>query len=53
MTTLSINTIAQAFTKTAKAENGEVLREAIGKFDFKVHLQLDLATPKCNKWLAI
>ena len=49
MTILKINTIAQAFTKTAKAENGEVLREAIGKFDFKVNLNVDLATPKMQQ----
>lgn len=45
----AINTIAQAFTKTAKAESGEVLREAISKFDFKVNLQLDLASPKMQQ----
>ena len=49
MTKLSINTIAQAFTKTAKAENGEVLRDAIGKFDFKIDLGLDLSTPKMQQ----
>lgn len=46
---LAINTIAQAFTKTAKSENNEVLREAISKFDFKVNLQLDLASPKMQQ----
>ena len=49
MTQLFINTIAQAFTKTAKSENGEVLREAIGKFDFGINLELDLATPKMQQ----
>ena len=49
MSNLTINTIAQAFTKTAKAENGEVLRDAIGKFDFNINLQFDLATPKMQQ----
>ena len=49
MAQLFINTIAQAFTKTAKSENGEVLREAIGKFDFAVNLEFDLATPKMQQ----
>ena len=49
MHTLNINTIAQAFTKTAKAENGEVLREAIGKFDFSMNLEFDLTTPKMQQ----
>ena len=49
MSQLVINTIAQAFTKTAKAENGEVLREAIGKFDFGINLAFDLATPKMQQ----
>ena len=49
MKNLHINTIAQAFTKTAKAESGEVLREAISKFDFKLDLELDLATPKMQQ----
>ena len=49
MSQLVINTIAQAFTKTAKAENGEVLREAIGKFDFGINLEFDLATPKMQQ----
>ena len=49
MTQLFINTIAQAFTKTAKADNGEILREAIGKFDFKIDLELDLSTPKMQQ----
>ena len=49
MTQLFINTIAQAFTKTAKSENGEVLREAIGKFDFGINLELDLASPKMQQ----
>ena len=49
MTKLVINTIAQAFTKTAKSENGEVLREAIGKFDFGINLEFDLATPKMQQ----
>ena len=51
MTQLFINTIAQAFTKTAKNENGEVLREAISKFDFKIDLELDLSTPKMQQIL--
>ena len=49
MSQLFINTIAQAFTKTAKSENGEVLREAIGKFDFKIDLEFDLSTPKMQQ----
>ena len=49
MKNLHINTIAQAFTKTAKAESGEVLREAISKFDFKIDLELDLSTPKMQQ----
>ena len=49
MAQLFINTIAQAFTKTAKSDNGEVLREAIGKFDFTVNLEFDLATPKMRQ----
>ena len=49
MTHLTINTIAQAFTKTAKSETNEVLREAISKFDFKVNLQLDLESPKMQQ----
>lgn len=49
MAQLFINTIAQAFTKTAKSENGEVLREAIGKFDFGINLEFDLATPKMQQ----
>ena len=49
MSKLSINTIAQAFTKTAKAENGEVLREAIGKFNFSINLDYDLTSPKMQQ----
>ena len=49
MSQLFIKTIAQAFTKTAKAENGEVLREAIGKFDFGINLEFDLSTPKMQQ----
>ena len=49
MSHLTINTIAQAFTKTAKSETNEVLREAISKFDFKVSLQLDLNSPKMQQ----
>ena len=49
MTQLFIYTIAQAFTKTAKSENGEVLREAIGKFNFKIDLEFDLSTPKMQQ----
>ena len=49
MKTLNINTIAQAFTKTAKNENGEVLREAIGKFDFAINLDFDLESPKMQQ----
>ena len=49
MNTLSINTIANAFTKTAKNENGEVLREAIGKFNFAINLDYDLDTPKMKQ----
>ena len=49
MAQLFINTITQAFTKTAKSESGEVLREAIGKFDFGINLEFDLATPKMRQ----
>ena len=49
MKNLHINTIAQAFTKTAKSESGEVLREAISKFDFKIDLKLDLESPKMQQ----
>ena len=49
MSQLFINTIAQAFTKTAKSESGEVLREAIGKFDFGINLEFDLASPKMQQ----
>ena len=49
MANLFIKTIAQAFTKTAKAENGEELRKAIGKFDFCIDLWFDLATPKMQQ----
>ena len=49
MAHLTINTIAQAFTKTAKSETNEVLREAISKFDFKVTLELDLNSPKMQQ----
>ena len=49
MKTLNINTIAQAFTKTAKAESGEVLREAIPKFDFAINLEFDLSSPKMQQ----
>ena len=49
MSHLTINTIAQAFTKTAKSETNEVLREAISKFDFKVTLELDLESPKMQQ----
>ena len=49
MNTLSINTIANAFTKTAKNENGEVLREAISKFNFAINLNYDLSTHKMKQ----
>ena len=49
MNTLSINTIANAFTKTAKNESGEVLREAIGKFNFGIKLDYDLTSPKMQQ----
>ena len=49
MNTLSINTIANAFTKTAKNENGEVLREAISKFNFAINLDYDLSSPKMKQ----
>ena len=49
MNTLSINTIANAFTKTAKNESGEVLREAIGKFNFGIKLDYDLESPKMQQ----
>ena len=49
MSHLTINTIAQAFTKTAKSETNELLREAISKFDFKVTLELDLNSPKMQQ----
>ena len=49
MKNLHINTIVQAFTKTAKSESGEVLREAISKFAFKIDLELDLSSPKMQQ----
>ena len=49
MNTLSINTIANAFTKTAKGDNGEVLREAISKFNFAINLDYDLESPKMKQ----
>ena len=49
MHTLNINTIAQAFTKTAKNESGEVLREAIGKFNFAINLDFDMSSPKMKQ----
>ena len=49
MTQLTINTIAQAFTKTAKSETGEVLREAISKFNFTINLDYDLSSPKMKQ----
>ena len=49
MHTLNINTIANAFTKTANNESGEVLREAIGKFDFAINLNFDLSSPKMKQ----
>ena len=49
MHTLNINTIAQAFTKTAKNESGEVLREAISKFNFAINLDFDLDSPKMKQ----
>ena len=52
MSKLAINTIAQAFTKTAKAETGETLREAISKFNFAVNLEFDLSSPKMQQVLS-
>ena len=49
MHTLNINTIANAFTKTAKNESGEVLREAISKFNFAINLDFDLSSPKMKQ----
>ena len=49
MNTLNINTIAQAFTKTAKGDDGKELRKAIPKFDFAINLQYDLASPKMQQ----
>ena len=49
MNTLNINTIAQAFTKTAKSETGEVLRDAISKFNFDINLDFDLSSPKMKQ----
>ena len=49
MKTLDINTIAQAFTKTAKNDKGEVLREAISKFNFAINLDYDLSSPKMKQ----
>lgn len=49
MNTLNINTIANAFTKTAKNESGEVLREAISKFNFAINLDFDLSSPKMKQ----
>ena len=52
MSKLSIKTIAQAFTKTAKNESGEVLREAISKFNFAINLDYDLSSPKMQQILS-
>ena len=52
MTQLSIKTIAQAFTKTAKNESGEVLREAVSKFNFAINLDYDLSSPKMQQILS-
>ena len=49
MTQLAINTIAQAFTKTAKNESGEELRKAISKFNFGIKLDFDLSSPKMQQ----
>ena len=49
MNTLNINTITNAFTKTAKNESGEVLREAISKFNFAINLDFDLSSPKMKQ----
>ena len=49
MSKLVINTIANAFTKTAKNENGEVLREAISKFNFAIKLDYNLSSPKMQQ----
>ena len=49
MKTLNINTIANAFTKTAKNESGEVLREAISKFSFAINLDFDMSSPKMQQ----
>ena len=49
MNTLNINTIANAFTKTAKNESGEILREAISKFNFAINLDYDLSSPKMKQ----
>ena len=49
MTNLSIKQSISAFTKTAKDEQGKVLRDAIGKFNFEVALDLDLASDKMQQ----
>ena len=49
MSKLVINTIANAFTKTAKDANGAELRKAISKFDFAIDLEFDLASPKMKQ----
>ena len=46
----TLNTTAQAFTKTVKSADGtNVLRTAIPKFDFEINLSLDLNSTKMRQ----
>lgn len=44
-----LNTTAQAFTKTAKDTEGNVLRTAIPKFNFTVNIPINLSSPKTQQ----
>lgn len=44
-----LNTTAQAFTKTAKDNDGNVLRTAIPKFNFTVNIPLNLSSTKTQQ----
>ena len=52
MSNLTIKQSVSAFTKTAKDANGNVLRDAIGKFNFDVALTLDLTSEKMTQVVA-